>query len=94
MKDPVAITKTRAIRPAAQRGAAGRWPSGSPSPDPAGRPSIPVHVKEAARAHTLTAIETLAWVNGGRECIARGSGRGRVRNIGPGLGQAGIPCRG
>jgi hypothetical protein len=56
--------KTRAITHAPQRGGAGRWLPGSPSPNPAGRPSIPADVKEAARAHTLAAIETLARVMG------------------------------
>jgi hypothetical protein len=57
-----AASGTRAITPTTQRGVAGRWVPGSPSPNPAGRPSIPPDVKEAARAHTLAAIETLARV--------------------------------
>ena len=55
-------SKTRDITPVPQRGAEGRWLQGSPSPNPAGRPCVPAEVKEAARAHTVAAIETLARV--------------------------------
>ena len=58
MKQPKANDLTAVVR----RWDAGRWVPGSRSPNPNGRPSIPADVKEAARAHTLAAIETLARV--------------------------------
>lgn len=40
----------------------GRWAAGAPSPNPKGRPSVPVDVKVAAKAHTHEMLEVLVDV--------------------------------
>lgn len=54
--------ETRAITQSPGRGAGGKWLRGTASPNPHGRPSIPVEVKEAAKAHTLDMIAVLVEV--------------------------------